>query len=131
MNKRIADILYFFGVAFVGAAVVVAVAQASPKHHTYTTGYLPWMRTAAEDFSRYSFLGLAVVGLFAGFIRPQKWALWGFATMVLFPLWAIVEITLDPTSHNLWPIEFVCYGVESLAAVAGARLGSLLAKQRG
>lgn len=38
----------------------------------------------------------------------------------------IVEVTLDPTSHNLWPFELVIAGGLGMAAAgAGALLGSL------
>ena len=36
----------------------------------------------------------------------------GFSTIVLFPIASIAELIVDPTSHNLWPLEFFIWHVE-------------------
>jgi hypothetical protein len=64
-----------------------------------------------------------------------------FATATLVPGLAVpaavlarvvVEVTRDPTSHNLWPFEIVfAAGLGVAAAFVGALLGRLLARATG
>ena len=42
--------------------------------------------------------------------------------MVLFPLAAICEMIVDSSSHNIFPIEFILYGLYSIPVIIGAYL---------
>jgi hypothetical protein len=47
----------------------------------------------------------------------------GIATVALLPILAIAEMSVSSATHNLWPLEFIIYGVISLCAFAGAITG--------
>jgi hypothetical protein len=89
----------------------------------------PLVRTGIERMSYLTFLFLFISGLLLGFKGKGHPALLGCATMGLFPLVAIAEIFSSPTSHNLWPFEFVMYGLVSLSAVLGAFIGRYVQKR--
>lgn len=69
---------------------------------------------------------LFAVGIAVGWADPRKFWLWGLCTMAAMPPIAIVEIILDPTSHNLWPLEFFFYALLTLPGILGAKAGSLV-----
>ena len=88
----------------------------------------PWVRTGVENIGAANLVTLFVVGgalgaLFCGRGRPAWPFLVGMGTMALFPVFAIAEMFADPTSHNLFPFEFVMYFLVGLIAVAGAYVG--------
>ncbi len=80
----------------------------------------PAVRAALERPQVGSFIALAVVGVLAGLLLRTRWYLIGPAAMALFPVCTFAEMVADPTSHNLFPIEFVCYGIYAIPAVIGA-----------
>jgi integral membrane sensor domain MASE1 len=47
----------------------------------------------------------------------------------LLPIFAVAEIMVSSTSHNLWPLEFAIYGFVSLSAIVGAFLGRLIQRR--
>jgi hypothetical protein len=77
------------------------------------------MATAVENFQ---FDGLLVflclsflLGLMTRRATPYKL---GLVTMAFFPALTLVEVTIDPRSHNLFPVELVVYaGMGVLAGV--------------
>jgi hypothetical protein len=86
----------------------------------------PLIRTSVERMGLVSVLLLWLAGVLLGaFGAGPAWRL-GLATMALFPLSAIAEMFVDGTSHNLWPLEFIIYGVLSIPAMIGAMLGRLV-----
>ncbi len=122
---KINNFALFGLVSVAGTAVVVAAPYLIGARLDYQ-GFLPWMRPGIESFSKLSAAGLFIVGLVAGYLRPGKPLVWGLATMALYPIWAIIEMTLDPTSHNLWPLEFIMYFVYSLIPTTGAAISGVL-----
>lgn len=118
------DAVIFLLVSAAGMAAVSAAPFLVP--HAWTQPPYGILRQGVEDFSKVSALGLFFIGLAAGYARPQKAWVWGWASMVLYPVVAFMEMGQDPASHNLWPLEFICYGAESLCAVAGSHIGGRL-----
>src|SRR5262245_23312566 len=95
----------------------------------------PWYfagspKNMIDGMQPISLLLLVVIGLVAGAIAPRHFWLSGLATMSSFPIVAIVEAIKDPTSHNLLGIELVMYGVLTIPAVIGGRLGRIIARRR-
>jgi hypothetical protein len=74
---------------------------------------------------------LTIAGFILGYLRPEIWWLLGFATIMLFPIAAICEMVLYPTTHTLWPVEFLMYGILSIPPMIGAFLGSKLKNKTG
>ncbi|PKL81363.1 MAG: hypothetical protein CVV24_15625, partial [Ignavibacteriae bacterium HGW-Ignavibacteriae-3] len=66
---------------------------------------------------------LIVVGIALGFIRPRLWFISGVLTIIAFPIASLFEMIISPTSHNLWPIEFVIYCIFTIPATLGAYVG--------
>jgi hypothetical protein len=93
----------------------------------YEDPLFPFIRTAIENLSLLPTTGLLILsGGIVGYLKPEKWGLLGFSTIVLFPLASITEMILYPTTHNLWPIEFFVYCILSIPAIVGALIGSKL-----
>ena len=68
---------------------------------------------------------LFVTGGIIGFFKPKKWLMIGTLLVICLPINAIVEMIINPTSHNLLPFELLMYIAFFWApAVAGAFLGS-------
>jgi hypothetical protein len=92
---------------------------------------IPYAKVALPD-TLYGF-GLLVVGLsaFAARILAQARLtavifVVGGAVPVAVLARVIVETSTDPTSHNLWPLEFIIAAIVGLASSsAGACIGSL------
>lgn len=116
--------LYYLGklvaIGALGACAYVAPIVILPSH-TSGDGLFSTVRSAVEGAGPFTMLLLFLVGLVAGVVlRTTSAWICGLAAVALLPLTAFVEILIDPTSHNLWPLEVVFYGLESLFAVAGA-----------
>ena len=86
----------------------------------------PLIRTGVDAISTLSLLLLFGSGILLGLLGRANPVLSGLLTMALFPFFALAEVFADPTSHNLWPIEFLLYGLISLVAVLGACIGRFL-----
>src|SRR5262245_45783500 len=95
----------------------------------------PWRlagspKNMIDGMQQISLLFLVGFGLVAGLIAPQHYWLNGVATMALLPIVAIAEVLMDPKSHNLLGIELVMYGIFTIPAIIGGRLGKLIAARR-
>ena len=69
-------------------------------------------------------LVLPLIGLAAGAVAPRGWFLWGPCAIAFLPSWSMVEVLIDPTSHNLWPFELVLYAAFAMWTGAGAGVGA-------
>ena len=58
----------------------------------------------------------------------------GLMSMALFPIAAICEMIVEPSSHNMFPFEFIIYGLITIPAIIGAYLAEgfkkLIAKRK-
>lgn len=87
---------------------------------------------AVEYGNEISPLVLFLVGSGLGLRTVSAPWLVGISTIALFPLIAIVEFTvIDPTSHNLWPFEFLVHGLFGAIAIGGVYVGRRMAKKFG
>lgn len=77
---------------------------------------------AIDKQTYWTLILLFGAGLLIGWRSPRYWPLKCCATMASFPLIAIVDMMLHPTSHNLWPFEFAIYVAETIPALAGGAL---------
>jgi hypothetical protein len=105
-----------------GLGVVAAAPYLNGPVRDYP-GFLPWIRAGVEDASWTTLGGLAMAGLLGGFFQGRHPFRLGFSTILLLPVWAVIEMFLDPTSHNLWPLEFGIYAFWGAAASLGAKAG--------
>jgi hypothetical protein len=122
-------IMIYWIISVVGLAVVAGAPYLTGSVQAYA-GFLPWIRTGVEGASWTTVGGLALVGFLTGIVRPKRpWRL-GYSTVMLLPIWATIEMILDPTSHNLWPLEFGVYAFWGLMASLGAQVGGLVRNRR-
>jgi hypothetical protein len=66
---------------------------------------------------------LFAVGFVLSIIAPSEWLFIAIAEIALLPFVAIVDMLIDPTSHNLFPVELLMYAAIDLPALLGAFLG--------
>lgn len=96
--------------------------------------WLPWFiagarRNMIDGMRLESLLFLMLSGFLIGRARPQHAWVIGLATMASFPVIALVEVILDPTTHNLLPLEFIGYGLMTLPGLLGALGGRALRRR--
>jgi hypothetical protein len=86
----------------------------------YESPLFPLIRTGIEGMSIYSlsflFLSGFIVKLFS---KASFWKI-GLMSMTLFPLATFCEMIFDPTSHNMFPFEFILYVIYTIPAIIGA-----------
>lgn len=126
--------LFFWGlIAALGGLACVALpallfAETSTKP-VYGHPLLPWF---ARVFSHIQYqptmISLFGLTMFLGFVVPKRWLMLGsLSVSLMFPLHIVNvfhDISVDPTSHNLFPFEFAILFFLSLPALPGAFLGS-------
>jgi hypothetical protein len=81
------------------------------------------VRAGVEHVGLPAVLGLLVAGAVARYLIAAPVWLIGLGTVAALPLFAIAEMLVDPTSHSMWPIEFVVYGIGSVPGILGAVVG--------
>ena len=72
---------------------------------------------------------LAVSGIIIGFVAKRLCVFLGMSSILVFPSVAIYEMVRDPSSHNLWPFEFIMYFAFSIPAIVGACIGKKIAER--
>jgi hypothetical protein len=86
----------------------------------------PLIRAGVEGSSIHSLWFLFISGFIVKlFSNIPFWKI-GLMSMVLFPLAAICEMIVDPSSHNLFPFEFIFYAVTTIPAIIGAGLSQVI-----
>lgn len=96
----------------------------------YDASLFPIIATAIKNLSILpTAILLFLTGLIVGYLKPKMWWVLGFSTIILFPIAAILEMIVQPTSHNLWPFEFLLYAGLSVPAMIGALITANLKKK--
>lgn len=103
------------------------------KKGSYSLAYprrFPFIDEARSHL--YSFSGiitLFLIGLVFGCLwSKHKW-LWGIGTVSFFPIFSVVEMFMDPYSHNLFPFEFFVYGFMVIPGIVGAYTGAFIRRK--
>lgn len=109
--------------AGLGVAAVVLPVHGNPALQHYDSPLFPDVRRGIEGMNGASLVFLALAGFIPAAFGRAHPLLIGVATMALFPFMSFAEMIADPTSHNLWPFEWVLYGVETAPGILGAFLG--------
>jgi len=136
-QKRVSETIV---TAWIVAATLGIVAVCLPFYgaprYPMDAPLFPWVREGVEMLGPINVVLLFVSGGVVGALfgrRPGRAFLLGLATMTAFPFFAMAEMIVEPTSHNVWPIEFFIYFVLGLiagiGALAGWFLGWFLAKR--
>lgn len=102
---------------------VVAIVVGGIGTVPYEAPLFPAIRRGVEGLNAMTLLLLGDFGFALGrFSKTNPLAL-GLAMVAPLPLAASLEMRADPTSHNLWPIEFALYGILSVVPIGGAVAG--------
>jgi hypothetical protein len=123
---------FFAGVA--GLCCVVLPPHLTPGalvNPSYGHPLVPWF---ARAFANLTFVptlsAMFVLGAVLGLAQPRWWPLLGCLTVSLpMLLWGINfvhDVTIDSTSHNLFPFEIAIVTFFALPALAAGGLGSLV-----
>lgn len=91
----------------------------SPPAGSYDAPLFPLLRTAIETIGLEQLGLLLLAGVLLGFVTQKRMWLLGLAAIAPLPVAAVLEMLVDPSSHNLFPFEFLLYGLYSLIVVAG------------
>ena len=121
------------------AAVAGLCCVVLPPHLTsrglvnpsYGHPLVPWFASAFANLVIGPTLSaMFVLGAVVGLAQPRWWPLLGCLTVALpMLLWGINfvhDVTIDSTSHNLFPFEIAMVMVLALPALAAGGLGSLV-----
>jgi hypothetical protein len=130
-KKIILDTLSFILATILGFVSVVLPPYVIPNGIRVTRGspvdliIFPIIATASANFALFpTIILMFITGCVLGFIRPHIWWFLGLSTMALFPIADMVEMSVAPTSHNLWPIQFILDAILASPAILGAFMGS-------
>jgi|SRR5882724_4218697 len=125
MSDRIRLAVSIIAAIALGLISIIAPVFVLSQTH-YDAPLFPLVRSGVEGISFLTLAFLLLSGVLLGIACPRHPLFIGVCTMAAFPLLAIAEISVSPTSHNLWPFEFIIYGFVSLIAVLGAFIGSFI-----
>ena len=110
-------------------ALVIACSLAG-----YLSFWLPW-QMAIQSGATYAsnpvdgmqpitILMLLLIGFLSALFAPKRFWLGGVSAIALLPILAVVEMIRDPSTHNLFPIEFLIYGFLTLPGILGGYLAT-------
>jgi len=127
MKKSISAFIAAFVAPILGfLSVYIPVALLKREEHLFDG--VPFYGITRIIFDNLEFaptiMLLFIAGCLLGYLGERIWWLVGILTMIAFPISAIYEMKISPTSHNLWPFEFALYGVVCIPAIVGAFIGS-------
>jgi hypothetical protein len=121
--RRIAAEMLLAGVAGLCAYVLPVALDPAARH--YHAAFLPFVGDAVEGMKPYTLALLFGIGLIFGLVGRAPFWLTGPATMAAFPIWSILDMARGG-EHNLFPIEWLVYGLVSLLGLAGGVVGHLV-----
>ena len=114
-------------------SICLPVVILQPPRHP--SPLFPLIFTGIEELSWLTILFLFISGVILSVVFVAKSLhalhplLLGLMTMAAFPVLAIAEMVKSSFSHNLWPIEFVFYGILSGFAIGGTYTGYALRRK--
>ena len=109
-----------------GAVVGFLVLCALAAGHGWPKSVSLLPRMAVERLSLTGVLLLVAMGFCWAFVlKPPYAKIAALSQLALFPVIAVVEMFMDPTSHNLWPLEFMMYAVLTGFGFLGLKLAAV------
>jgi hypothetical protein len=92
----------------------------------YESPLFPLIRTGIEGMSIYSLSFLFLSGFIIKLLSKASFWKIGLMSMALFPLATFCEMIFDPTSHNMFPFEFIFYAIYTIPAIIGAAVSQVI-----
>ncbi|WP_339658737.1 hypothetical protein [uncultured Polaribacter sp.] len=120
------NIISFVSIALLGMSSIILPTLFLDDLKQYDSPLFPLIRTGIEGISKYSLIFLFLSGFIVKlFSDVSSWKI-GLLSMVLFPLATFCEMIADSSSHNMFPIEFILYGIYTIPAIIGAFTSQLI-----
>ena len=69
---------------------------------------------------------IVIIGIVYGFMNPRWFAIAFIATFWILPFNIALDISNNPSSHNLFPFELVIFAFYNLPSFVGAWIGRFL-----
>jgi hypothetical protein len=66
------------------------------------------------------------LGIAGGVLFPKRFWIGGLFACSLFPVMAIFDMILGSTSHNLWPLEFIMYGIGAVPLILAGGIAAFV-----
>ncbi len=103
-------------------ALVLPVIISPPPQH-YGSVLFQTYTDAVYALSWPSVVLFLLLGFGLGLFTSEREGLSGCLSIIVFPALAIIEMLKDPTSHNLFPFEFINYAMLGAVVVIGSLIG--------
>ena len=107
-------------IAILGMISIILPIFMNPDIKQYESPLFPLIRTGIEGISMYSFIFLFFSGAIVNYFSDLSFWKIGLMSMALFPIATFCEMIADPSSHNMFPFEFIFYGIYTIPAITGA-----------
>ena len=123
--ERLRTLMVVLIAALLGVAVLGLHALLFPQPRPELGEYF-WSQLATQQLSWIT-LGLAgAAAAVLGYVTRAHAVVIGAAMILVFPVITAWEISIYPTSHNLFPFELVIFAIWSAPLMFGAWLGRRL-----
>ena len=110
-------------IALLGLACVLLPVVVSPPTRLRPAPLFPLLHAATARMTWVPIAALAALGLLGGLFTRLPTFLIAPASIAALPVAAIAEMIVDPTSHNLFPIEFLIYFLMGVPVMLAALCG--------
>jgi hypothetical protein len=109
------------------ATGLVILAVPTLMAHGWPGSFSKLLRDVVERMGMIHLYLLFLSGVVWGLVVERPYSRWGATSQLgSFPIFAIIQMIGDPTSHNLWPLEFMIYGFLAMVALAGVKTVELI-----
>jgi hypothetical protein len=96
-------------------------------HREHTGSLFALVDSSVKNLSALHLLLLLAGGFFWGLALRWPYSVCAAICQVgSLPVFAVIEMLRDPTSHNLWPFEFLIYAALALIPLLGMGSASLV-----
>ncbi|RXP56175.1 hypothetical protein EC396_07840 [Lutibacter sp. HS1-25] len=120
------EIITFTTIALLGLISIVFPVFFHSNLKQYDAPLFPLLRAGIEGISKYSIWFLIFSGFMVKLFSDISFWKIGLMSMVLFPLASICEMFVDLSSHNMFPIEFIVYGILTIPSIIGAYISQVI-----
>ena len=128
MNTKKTSIQRLLAACLVGiVSGFILVTLPGMLHREYTGSIFALVDSSVKNMSALHLLLLLTGGFFWGLVLRWPYSLCAAVCQVgSLPIFAVVEILRDSTSHNLWPFEFLIYAALALIPLLGMSVALLV-----
>ena len=106
---------------------LVILAVPTLMSHGWPGSFPKLLRDVVERMGMIHLYLLFLSGVGWGLVVDRPYSRWGAASQLgSFPIFAVIQMFMDPTSHNLWALEFMIYGFLAMVALAGVKTEELI-----